>query len=418
MRQYLNLAEVYGAVDRSRANQMDMENARMQQEQFRNQVARQQREEERVQGLRDLYKGAIEIDETGAPRLNEKALPKKLYEMGYGEEAIKLQGDLQKREIEAQKAQREAQKEELSYQAETLKQAQNIAATIYDDASLEQARPMLMKIAPNMPLPERFDAKWRDNITLTAEGRIKQIENELNRGVTMRGQDITMRGQDLSRDTALRGQDLSASTARRGQDITASNAAQRLAFDRSGGTAAVNAKNGVTAKPEKLTEGMRNNAMYAQRMTAAEKLLEGNNAQKPTLPELGLGFSETAANAARSPERRQALQAQRDWVRAKLRKESGAAIGEGEMQKEIETYFPQLNDDAGTIEQKRLAREQATQGLIQSSGGAYTPPAMPEKPIMNRQQSTMPKAPKLGTVDGGYVYTGGNPSDPKSWKKK
>lgn len=62
-------------------------------------------------------------------------------------------------------------------------------------------------------------------------------------------------------------------------------------------------------------------------------------------------------------------QAQRDWVRAKLRKESGAVIGKEEEEAEIRTYFPQAGDPPALITQKRAARKaaeraMATQGRV------------------------------------------------------
>ncbi len=64
-------------------------------------------------------------------------------------------------------------------------------------------------------------------------------------------------------------------------------------------------------------------------------------------------------------------QAQEDWVRAKLRLESGAVIGDEEMAREISTYFPMPGDKPATIEQKRKARETAENNLIEESQGAY-----------------------------------------------
>jgi hypothetical protein len=63
-----------------------------------------------------------------------------------------------------------------------------------------------------------------------------------------------------------------------------------------------------------------------------------------------------------APEQR-LLQAQRDWVRAKLRKESGAVIGPEEMAAEIRTYFPQPFEDKETAAQKKKARKQAEEQL-------------------------------------------------------
>jgi hypothetical protein len=64
-------------------------------------------------------------------------------------------------------------------------------------------------------------------------------------------------------------------------------------------------------------------------------------------------------------------QSAKQWIRAKLRKESGAAIGKDEMQQEFETYFPQYWDGPETIARKAAARLEATKGMIAESGGAY-----------------------------------------------
>lgn len=72
------------------------------------------------------------------------------------------------------------------------------------------------------------------------------------------------------------------------------------------------------------------------------------------------------------PDQTQAYeQSAQQWIRAKLRKESGAAIGKDEMQQEFLTYFPQYWDGPETIRRKALAREEATKGMKAESGGAY-----------------------------------------------
>jgi hypothetical protein len=63
-------------------------------------------------------------------------------------------------------------------------------------------------------------------------------------------------------------------------------------------------------------------------------------------------------------------QAQEDWVRSKLRRESGAVIGEDEMAREIQVYFPQPGDTPAVIEQKRQARAVAVTAMRQAAGRA------------------------------------------------
>lgn len=70
-------------------------------------------------------------------------------------------------------------------------------------------------------------------------------------------------------------------------------------------------------------------------------------------------------------QQRQWRQAQSNWVRANLRKESGAVIGDNEMADEIANYFPQPGDGPDILAQKARARATAERGMIGSSGGAY-----------------------------------------------
>jgi hypothetical protein len=405
-RQYLDLARIYGAVDQARANEQAIKNNEIQNQRYQRQMQLEDAEMARQEGIRNAYRGAYEVDETGAPKLNRKKALSALYGVD-ALEAAKAEEGFAKSDAEAAKMERENKKAELADKVERIKAAKDIVATTYDQNSYNQARQMLSQIAPDLPMPEQWTPEWKENTVMTGEGFLKKAEAELNRGVTMRGQDITMRGQDMT-DKRTREE----GAANRGVQYSAQNLTkQRLDFDRSGGVAAVNAKNGtITPKNEKLTEGMRNNAMYAQRMTAAEKLLEGTAEQKPGVMETIAGStplvgSELGANQFRSADRQKAVQAQRDWVRAKLRKESGAAIGVDEMNQEISTYFPQIGDSAEVIAQKKLAREQATQGLIQSSGSAYSPPTEPAKPIMSKAEAKMTTSGIAVTAPNGKTYT-------------
>jgi len=66
-------------------------------------------------------------------------------------------------------------------------------------------------------------------------------------------------------------------------------------------------------------------------------------------------------------------QAQENWVRANLRKESGAVIGTDEMKDEIRTYFPQPGDKPEKIAQKQLAREVTQNAMKTAAGKSYVP---------------------------------------------
>lgn len=82
-----------------------------------------------------------------------------------------------------------------------------------------------------------------------------------------------------------------------------------------------------------------------------------------------------AFNSMISPERQKVIQAQRDFVNALLRKESGAAISQGEFENAQKQYFPQPGDSPEVIAQKRLNRQNAIEGMMQGTGKGYVPPA-------------------------------------------
>lgn len=87
------------------------------------------------------------------------------------------------------------------------------------------------------------------------------------------------------------------------------------------------------------------------------------------IPSFGLG--EAAGNAILSEDQQKYKQAQQAWVRAKLRKESGAAIGVKEMEDEIKTFFPKIGDKPEVVKQKAMMRDEATKSMQKQTGGAY-----------------------------------------------
>jgi hypothetical protein len=134
------------------------------------------------------------------------------------------------------------------------------------------------------------------------------------------------------------------------------------------------------------TEGQRAGAGYLQRMTAAEEILRDVERRTgvvaiPTEKALAIGTA--AEGYVLNPVEQQLAQAQRDWVRSKLRKESGAVIGPEEMAEEIRTYFPQPGEGAEVVRQKAEARRRAERqmeigaGAASSAAGAISPEYAP-----------------------------------------
>ena len=66
------------------------------------------------------------------------------------------------------------------------------------------------------------------------------------------------------------------------------------------------------------------------------------------------------------------LQAERDFVNAKLRQESGAAISPSEFANAAKQYFPQPGDSAEVLAQKKKNRELVTRDMAAEAGSRYT----------------------------------------------
>jgi len=108
---------------------------------------------------------------------------------------------------------------------------------------------------------------------------------------------------------------------------------------------------------------------FGTRMQTAGAVLDSLAAQGVDQPGLikrgadaiGLG---AAANWTQSGGQQQVEQAQRDFINAVLRRESGAAIADSEFANARQQYFPQVGDTPAVIEQKRKNREIATSGVL------------------------------------------------------
>lgn len=137
--------------------------------------------------------------------------------------------------------------------------------------------------------------------------------------------------------------------------------------------------NGAGAKPP--TEFQGKSAGFGARAEQADKIissLEGkyspaaiNSKQSvESVPVIG-GIMGAATNKFQLNEADQkAEQAQRDFINAVLRQESGAAIAASEFDNAKKQYFPQPGDTKGVLAQKEANRKLAIQGFKNSAGKA------------------------------------------------
>lgn len=132
------------------------------------------------------------------------------------------------------------------------------------------------------------------------------------------------------------------------------------------------------------------------------------------------------------PEAQRYKQAMDNFTENFIRFKSGANVPMHEIEKDLKNMMPQPGDKQDKIEQKQRARERALEGMSISAGPgikyinqAYQSqaPGMLNKPQASvapqaNQPSAPTNAPAPGVVQDGYVFLGGDPSQPTSWRKQ
>lgn len=161
-----------------------------------------------------------------------------------------------------------------------------------------------------------------------------------------------------------------------------------------------------------LTEGQGKSAAFGLRSEEADKIINSigrDGAVQPgmikrmgeALPFVG-GAMGTALNFTQSPEQQQIEQAQRNFINAVLRRESGAVIGPEEFDNARKQYFPQPGDATESIAQKNANRQQTIAGLRTEAGTRAMSQAQSE--LANRQPSAeLDRMPKASDHPGKYL---------------
>jgi hypothetical protein len=157
-------------------------------------------------------------------------------------------------------------------------------------------------------------------------------------------------------------------------------------------------------------------AGFTDRMLQSEGILTGIDGQ-PGVIDQGASIAQSGlsklpfgvGNFAISEPRQKYEQAKRDLINAQLRRESGAVISPSEFENADRQYFPVPGDTPDVIKQKNANRRAAIEAMGREGGGGYRPQF-----VFNSRGGLM-RLPKLGEVQDGHAYKGGDPADPASW---
>jgi hypothetical protein len=227
----------------------------------------------------------------------------------------------------------------------------------------------------------------------------------------------TTPGEDQSAATSRRGQNMADARAREGNDI-ARQAARTQVVETPDGYALVDKGTGlvrpaatmsgaqIKGKDSGLNDSQAKALLFGSRMQASNKILDALSSQgvdQPgmfkravtSVPWIGDGLG-TMANGTQSTQQQQVEQAQRDFINAVLRRESGAAIAPSEFDSATKQYFPQPGDSGAVKQQKAMNRKLAIRGLM-----AEVPANKAAQLNTQEQQSTQ----KPAALPGGWSVT-------------
>ncbi len=125
----------------------------------------------------------------------------------------------------------------------------------------------------------------------------------------------------------------------------------------------------------KLTDAQSNAALYSNRMISAEKIF-----RDPKVIEAALSFKQryrsqtpVVGNYLVDENFQKFDQAQRNFINATLRRESGAVINPSEFENAERQYFPQPGDSKAVLAQKARNRAEAIMGIGAGAGKGYRP---------------------------------------------
>lgn len=134
-----------------------------------------------------------------------------------------------------------------------------------------------------------------------------------------------------------------------------------------------------------MNEAQSKDALYANRMLNAERVFRDPKVMAAgqssiqrgidSAPFVGSSSMTGLGNYIQSENYQKYDQAQRDFINATLRRESGAVISPAEFDNAAKQYFPRPGDSADVLKQKQQNRIEAIKGIGAGGGKGYRPNA-------------------------------------------
>ena len=413
---YLNLMEIDQAVQGNRAREMEN------QVRLRD-LLRGQKQDAETDAYNNAFKGAV--DETG--NLNGDSLVKQLIQSGNGAKAWEIKTALDKQKQDATKAARESEGSQLELMAKKAKYGRDAMAGATPETWAQTRQSLISQgFEAAKSLPEQYDANAHRGFVMDADNFIKQYspkfekidlggnvvvkdinplsnpniaQEPLNKTLTpdqIENNRIQLRGQDMTNYRASEANALKAeeNAIKRGEKVPEISTNLRKEFDDlpevKSYKLAKTAYKSIEDATKRNTTASDINIVYgiAKLYDPTSVVREGEYAtvaNSPNIPEKIKGLAQYLSNGGRlTPQ-----------VKADI-----LAEAQGRMAAYEGEYLPQRQN------YEKIAKDSnADPKLVFPSEfqPAIKPKAAP--------------APKIGTIEGGHKYIGGDPSKPSSWKK-
>lgn len=316
-----------------------------------------------------------------------------------GRKVIESGAKVNKDQREGEKAQRDAEKAQLEGHFKKFELAGQIMSTVRDQASWDAARQQTAQVfgpeaAAQMP------AEYNPQLVEQKRMQALSVQQQLEQTWKERGYDLevqkfgeTVRSNKVQERTsagnlAVAQGNLKVSRARlateraapKGQ-IVQTEDGPVLVDPRTGQSIPVLGTDGKpVGKTKAPTEFQGKSAAFGARADQADKIissLQGKYSPAAINTKQGLedvwlvgGALASGANKLLGADAQRAEQAQRDFINAVLRQESGAAIGASEFDNAKKQYFPQPGDKPEVLKQKAENRRLAVKGFQTNAGRA------------------------------------------------
>lgn len=242
--------------------------------------------------------------------------------------------------------------------------------------------------------------QWRQQAAMGMEKYMERQRLQMAQAETARhnaqSEADTRRGQDMA---DRRAREATAASMSKPFEVTGPDGLPLLVQqDKRGNITPVEGFGPKSGSSKPLNDTQAKALLFGTRMQEADKVLADTAARGTDMPSVTKRVAESvpliggalgaAANATVvSGDQQSVEQAQRDFINAVLRRESGAAIAESEFANARKQYFPEVGDSDQVKRQKAANRQLAINGLLaevpEGRRTSITPNAPPQ-PVANR----------------------------------